>query len=103
LEGLSDASLLGKLLVLSANVRLDFKVIASTNTLAYLASLSAMKETSFITLIPGLFCCDITDEENKLLWHWTGADVIKLSPSKPKQVNCLLFLGSGQIEQCRGC
>ncbi len=37
-EHLSDASFLGKLLVFPANVRLDWKVIASTNTLAYLAS-----------------------------------------------------------------
>jgi hypothetical protein len=35
---------LGKLLVFPANVRLDWKVIASTNTLAYLASSTVMKE-----------------------------------------------------------
>ncbi len=50
LEHLSDASFLGKLLVFPANVRLDWKVIASTNTLAYLASLPVMKEKCFITL-----------------------------------------------------
>ncbi len=37
-EDLSDASFLGKLLVFPPNVRLDWKVIASTNTLAYLVS-----------------------------------------------------------------
>ena len=47
---LSDASFLGKLLVLSVNVRPDWK---GTNTLAYLAWSSAMKETSFIILRPG--------------------------------------------------
>jgi hypothetical protein len=36
LENLSDASFLGKVLVLPANVRLDWKVIASYNTLALL-------------------------------------------------------------------
>jgi hypothetical protein len=53
LEHLSDASFLGKLLVLPANVRLDWLVIPDTNTLAYLALSSAMKEKSFITLTPG--------------------------------------------------
>ncbi len=53
MEYLSDASFLGKLLVFPANVRLDWKVIASTNTLAYLASSTVMKENFFITLTPG--------------------------------------------------
>jgi hypothetical protein len=44
LEDLSDASFLGKLLVLPTNVRLDWKVIARYNTLAYLAASSAMME-----------------------------------------------------------
>ncbi len=44
LEDLSDASFLGKLLVLPANVRLDWKVFARHNTLAYLASSSATKK-----------------------------------------------------------
>ncbi len=35
---------LGKLLVLPANVRLDWKVIGSAITLAYLASLTVKKE-----------------------------------------------------------
>jgi hypothetical protein len=50
LEHLSDVSFLGKLLLLPANVRLDWKV---THTLAYLASSSATKEKSFITLTSG--------------------------------------------------
>jgi hypothetical protein len=54
LEDLSDASFLGKLLVLPANVRLDWKVFAIANTLVYLASSSATKEKSFITLTPGI-------------------------------------------------
>ncbi len=53
LEHLSDASFVGKLLVFPANVRLDWKVIASTNTLAYLASSTVAKGKSFITLTPG--------------------------------------------------
>ncbi len=44
LEHLSDASFLGKLLVFPANVRLDWKVIAGTNTLAHLALSTATKE-----------------------------------------------------------
>jgi hypothetical protein len=66
LEHLSDASFMGKLLVLPIIVRLDWKVIASTNTLAYLASLTVTKEKCLITLTPGanvikLFF--VTDEE----------------------------------------
>ncbi len=53
LEHLSDASFLGRLLVFPANVRLDSKVIGSTNTLAYLASLTVTKEKGFLTLTPG--------------------------------------------------
>jgi hypothetical protein len=52
LEYLSDASNLGKFLVIPANVRLDWKVIARYKTLAYLASSSATKGKSFITLTP---------------------------------------------------
>jgi len=51
LEHLSDASFLGKLLVLLANVRLDWKGLPG-NTLGYLSSSSAMKEKSFIALTP---------------------------------------------------
>jgi hypothetical protein len=47
-----DASFLGKLLVFPENVRLDWKVIASTNTLAYSASSTVTKEKSLKTLTP---------------------------------------------------
>jgi hypothetical protein len=53
LEHISDASFLGKLLVLPANVRLTGKRLPGTNTLTYLTSLSATKEKSFLTLAPG--------------------------------------------------
>jgi hypothetical protein len=53
LEDLSDASFLGKLLVLPANVKLDWKVFTGANTRAYLASLSATNKKSFITLTLG--------------------------------------------------
>ena len=53
MEHLSDASFVGKLLVFPANVRLDWKVIAITNTLAYLALSTVTKENYFITLTPG--------------------------------------------------
>ncbi len=54
---LSDASFLGKLLVFPANVRLDWKVITSTNTLAYLASSTVTKGKCFKTLTPGVRQC----------------------------------------------
>ncbi len=54
MEHLSDASFFGKLLVFPANVRLDRKVIASANTLAYLASSTVTKEKCFIALTPGV-------------------------------------------------
>ncbi len=50
LEHLTDASLMGKLLVLPEILRLDWKVIAGTNTLAYLTSLTVMMETSFYNI-----------------------------------------------------
>jgi hypothetical protein len=43
-EDLSDASFLAKLLVLPANVKLDWKVFVDAKTLAYLASSSATKK-----------------------------------------------------------
>jgi hypothetical protein len=46
------APFLGTLLVFPENVGLDWNVIASTNTLAFLASLTVTKETCFITLTP---------------------------------------------------
>jgi hypothetical protein len=52
LKHLSDASFLGKLLAFPANVRLDWKVIASSNTLPYLASSIVMKKKCFITFPP---------------------------------------------------
>jgi len=53
LECLSDASFLGKLLVLPTNVRLAKKFLPGANTLAYLATSLAMKKKSFLTLTPG--------------------------------------------------
>ncbi len=69
LEHLSDASVLGKLLAFPANVRQDRKVIASTNTLAYLASSIVTKEKCFITLTPGVnvikLLLFVADDETK--------------------------------------
>jgi hypothetical protein len=53
LEHLSDSSLLGRLLVLPENVRLDWKVIARYKHSSFSALPSATKEKSFITLAPG--------------------------------------------------
>jgi hypothetical protein len=52
LEHLSDAPFLGKLMVFTANVRLDWKAIASTNTLSLFGK--ATKEKCFITLTPNV-------------------------------------------------
>jgi hypothetical protein len=61
LEHFSDASFLGKLLVLHANVRLDWKVIARYKHLAYSALLTAMQEKSFITLTPEVLSLVLQD------------------------------------------
>jgi hypothetical protein len=47
---------LGKLLVFPENVRLNWKGIASTNTLAYSASLTVTKEKSFYNIDTGSQC-----------------------------------------------
>ncbi len=52
LEDLSDASLLGKLLVLPGNVRLDWKVIARYKYSSLFGLVVSNEEKSFITLTP---------------------------------------------------
>jgi hypothetical protein len=54
LECLSDASFLGELLVLPANVRLDWKEIARYKHSSLFGLINVMKEKSFITLTPGV-------------------------------------------------
>ncbi len=58
LKRLSDASFLGKLLVLPTNVRLDWKVIAKYKHSSLLGLVVNNKRTSFVTLTPSelLFC-----------------------------------------------
>jgi hypothetical protein len=53
LDCLSDASFLGKLLVLPANVRLDWKVVARYKYSSLFGLVICNKENSFITLTPG--------------------------------------------------
>jgi len=53
MESLSDASFLGKLLVLPANVRLDWKEIARSKHSSSFGLVISNKEKSFITLTPG--------------------------------------------------
>ncbi len=53
LEDISDASLLGKLLVLPANVRLDWNVIARYKHSSLFGLVISNEEKSFITLTPG--------------------------------------------------
>ncbi len=54
LEDLSDASFLGKLLVLKANVRLDWKVIASYKHSSLFGLIVSNEEKSFITFALGV-------------------------------------------------
>jgi len=88
LEHLPDASFLGKLLVLPGNVRLDWRGFLGTNTLAYLASSSATKEKSFITLTPDLLAkcsrcrCKCIQTSNSFAEAFSG-----LSPSSLVQGN----------------
>ncbi len=53
LEYLSDVSLLGKLLVFPANVRLDWKVIASYKHSSLFVLIDSYEGKFFITLTPG--------------------------------------------------
>ncbi len=52
-EDLSDGSFLGKLLMLPANVRLDWKVIARYKNSSLFGLVVSNKEKSFITSTPG--------------------------------------------------
>jgi hypothetical protein len=52
LEDLSDASFLDKLLVLPANVRLDWKVIVRYKHSSLFGLVISNEEKSFITLTP---------------------------------------------------
>jgi hypothetical protein len=54
LEDLSDASILGKLHVLPANVRLDWKVIASYKQSSLFGLIVSDKEKSLIKMTPGV-------------------------------------------------
>jgi hypothetical protein len=54
LEDLSDASFLGKLLVLPANVKLDWKVIARYKHYLIWPHHQQQRKKSFITLTPGV-------------------------------------------------
>jgi hypothetical protein len=54
LEDLSDASFLDKLLVLPANVRLDWKVFAGCKHSSLLGLVISNEEKSFITLTTGV-------------------------------------------------
>jgi hypothetical protein len=64
LDHLSDASILGKFLVFSANVRLDWKGIASANTLAYFDPISPKKTVLYDRhQVDGGF--GVVDEERK--------------------------------------
>ncbi len=54
MEDLSDASFLGKLLVLPSNVRLDWKVFARCKHSSLFGLIISNEEKSFITLTPDL-------------------------------------------------
>ena len=69
LEDLSDASFLGKLLVLPANVRLDWKVIAKDKHSSLFGLIVSNEGKSFITLTPGvsfiILFLFVNDEDDK--------------------------------------
>ncbi len=69
LEHLSDASFLGKLLVFTPNVRLDWKVIASYKHSSLFGHNVSEEEKSFITLTPGVILINpfffFTDAQDK--------------------------------------
>ena len=54
LEDLSDASLLGKLLVLPANVRLDWKVVARYKHSSLFGFIISNEGEKIVTLTPGV-------------------------------------------------
>jgi len=54
-EDLSDASFMGEFLVLPANVRLDWKVIARYKHSSLFGLVFFDKDKSFITSTPGVF------------------------------------------------
>ena len=55
MEQISDASFLGQLLVLPANVRLDWKVIASYEHSSLFGIVTSEERKSFVTLVHVLF------------------------------------------------
>ncbi len=66
-EDLSDASFLGKLVVLPTNVRLDWRVIAKYKQSSLVGLIICNEEKKIITLTPGaditkLFFCVAHDE-----------------------------------------
>ena len=69
MECLLDASFLGKLLVLPANVRLDWKGLPGKNTLAYYENPLIAIKNFLITLGPGVNVMKlfyfVTDDETK--------------------------------------
>ncbi len=54
MEHLSDASFLGKLLMLPANARLDWKVIANYHSSLFVHVISNEEKKVLITLTPGV-------------------------------------------------
>jgi hypothetical protein len=71
LEGRSNASFLGKLLALPANIILDWKVIARYKHSSLFGLIISNEEKSFITLTPGANVIKtfffVTDEQAKLI------------------------------------
>ncbi len=71
MEGRSNASFLGKLLALPANIILDWKVIARYKHSSLFGLIISNEEKSFITLTPGANVIKtfffVTDEQAKLI------------------------------------
>jgi hypothetical protein len=84
LEWLSDASFLGKLLVLPANVRLDWKVFARCKHSSVFGLVVSNEEKSFITLTPGV-------SVTKLLKSLTEAKKLSFSSCSLASLSRLVY------------
>ncbi len=85
---LSGAPLYGKLLALPTNVRLGWKSLPRTNTLAYYKSLEITAVKSFITLAPGQ---NITKLFTAVMYEGLQKARVFV-PGRPFQSN-LMFVG----------
>ncbi len=105
LEGLSDASFLGKLLALPANVRLDWKVLPGANTPAFFGLIISKKEKKFYNIDSCskncLILVRLLEKDMKMMWtdggthHWSGETFTTLDFLSKLQLAIVLHYTSG--------